>query len=425
VSDSKKDPKVPPPDDYSKTTPNIDIPDDDSADWDKTTYNVAPEAPADDWGKTVINYDSSLSSDSSDDFDDTYKGDRRSEEPDWGMTQANVNLGGAFEAEEDTDFGEGPVDAAATQHVIHIPELDRKKFQIPPTPTERVEEERKEQRKQAGIPMWFWVTAGMMTMFFFAVIVLLGVYFFFLRGGGYEVVIQGAPIGSRFHIDNEGSWGVPSVNNEHHLSGLDEGERTITIVNQGWECQPITVRLTDGMNPRPIIASCRRSGAGTANNTLTDKACDETRVVEDRERCAEQILDDLADNERSGKAGYPDLDRLIKALNWLIINFESGKWDIPEARKRILTKAASHMKNLPDSVLIEIGGHTDNVGSDASNQALSEKRANAVRDFLVNIGVRQGLLTTKGYGESNPKASNDTDQGRFDNRRIEYTVMRR
>lgn len=411
VSDSKKPPKNPPPDDYSKTTPNIDVDDDDAADWDKTSYNVASDAPADDWGKTVINYNSSSEDRAP---EDTGRRAESSEEPDWGMTQANVNLGEAFEA--DDDFGGEAVETDVTKHVIHIPELDRKKFNIPPTPTERVEEERKEKRRQGGIPAWFWVTAGLMTMFFFALVVIVGVYFLFLRGGGYEVVVQGAPIGSQFYLDNEGRWGVASTKNEHVLRSLDGGERTIEIRNAGWECDPIKVFLKDGVNPKPIIATCRRSAAAT--NTLSEKACDETRVVEDRERCAEQILDTLGNP--------PDVDRLIKALNWLIINFESGSSDIPEPNKRILTKAASHMKNLPDSILIEIGGHTDDRGSDAYNQGLSERRAKAVKDFLVNVGtVRPTILTTKGYGESKPKASNDTDEGRFDNRRIEYTVVKR
>lgn len=415
MSDSNKPPKNPPPDDYSKTTPNIDIPDDDSDEWDKTSYSSASEAPADDWGKTVINYNSSLEDKGKeDDFENTYKGSGSAKQPDWGMTQANINLGEAFEADDD-DFDNEEVDTGVTKHVIHIPELDRKKFQIPPTPTEKIEEERKEKRKQGGIPGWFWVTAGLMTMFFFALIVIVGVYFLFLRGGGYEVVVQGAPIGSRFHIDGEGDWGVASTKNEQVLSGLDAGQRTIEVRNPGWQCDPIKITLEGGINPRPIIASCRRSDAG---NTMSEAACDQTRVVEDRERCAEQILDTLGNP--------PDLDRLIKALNWLIINFESDKSDIPELRKRILTKAASHMKNLPDSVLIEIGGHTDNKGSDAHNQGLSDRRAKAVRDFLVNVGtVRPTILTTKGYGETQPKATNDTEEGRFDNRRIEYTVVKR
>lgn len=419
MSNSKKPPKGPPPDDYSETTPNIDIPDDESQDWDKTSYNIASDAPPDDWGKTVINYDSSLEADESDDdLDDTYRGSRSPEQPDWGMTQTNVNAGGSFEVDDD-DFGDREVETAATKHVIHIPEVDRKKFNIPPTPTEKVLKERQEKRKQGGIPVWFWLTAGMMTFFFFTLIVVLGIWWF-LQSNQYSVLITGAPIGSSFHIDGGGPWGVASTKDTHVLNGLQPGTRTIDIQHPGWTCEQIKVRLEGSERTKKEFASCKK--VATNGNQLSDKACDETRVVEDRERCAEQILDTLKDPIGNG----PELDRLIKALNWLIINFDSGKWDIPEARKRILRKAALHMKTLPDSVLIEIGGHTDSRDSEQRNQVLSERRAKSVRDFLVNEGtVRPTILTTKGYGESDPVASNDTAAGRERNRRIEYKVIKR
>ncbi len=74
MSDSKDKPKMPPPDDFSKTTPNIDIDPEDSAgskgDWDDSGYGSAPDAPADDWGKTVINYNVSSLDESDDDDDD-------------------------------------------------------------------------------------------------------------------------------------------------------------------------------------------------------------------------------------------------------------------------------------------------------------------------------------------------------------------
>ena len=156
MSDSDKKKKNPPPDDFSETVLNIEGGADDSEDWDKTSYNIAADTPDDDWGKTVINYSSSLEDEPKDDFDDTHRGGS-AEEPDWGMTRENINLGGAFEADED-DFGDPEVETAATQHVIHIPEADRKKFQIPPTPTEKIAEERKEQVGNINKGLsWVWV----------------------------------------------------------------------------------------------------------------------------------------------------------------------------------------------------------------------------------------------------------------------------
>lgn len=72
---------------------------------------------------------------------------------------------------------------------------------------------------------------------------------------------------------------------------------------------------------------------------------------------------------------------------------------------------------------IEVGGHTDNVGNDAANQKLSEQRANAVRDFLIAQGIDGGRVTAKGYGETRPSATNDTEEGRALNRRTEITVL--
>ena len=73
--------------------------------------------------------------------------------------------------------------------------------------------------------------------------------------------------------------------------------------------------------------------------------------------------------------------------------------------------------------MIEIGGHTDNTGDPASNMQLSMQRADAVRQVLIGYGVDPAMLTARGYGETKPVASNDTPEGRFENRRIAYTVV--
>lgn len=72
---------------------------------------------------------------------------------------------------------------------------------------------------------------------------------------------------------------------------------------------------------------------------------------------------------------------------------------------------------------IEVGGHTDNVGSDTDNLRLSDQRANAVRDFLVRKGIEATRITARGYGETKPMATNDTEEGRALNRRTEVVVL--
>ena len=79
------------------------------------------------------------------------------------------------------------------------------------------------------------------------------------------------------------------------------------------------------------------------------------------------------------------------------------------------------LKNNPDKK-IEIGGHTDNVGSDEKNQVLSDNRANSVKAYLVSKGVEESRIAAQGYGETKPIADNKTAAGRQKNRRSELTL---
>lgn len=75
-------------------------------------------------------------------------------------------------------------------------------------------------------------------------------------------------------------------------------------------------------------------------------------------------------------------------------------------------------------IKIEIQGHTDNVGSDSFNRNLSQKRANSIKSFLIKNGIQNWRLKAVGYGERNPIASNDTEEGRSKNRRIEFKIIK-
>jgi outer membrane protein OmpA-like peptidoglycan-associated protein len=76
-----------------------------------------------------------------------------------------------------------------------------------------------------------------------------------------------------------------------------------------------------------------------------------------------------------------------------------------------------------NKTVIEIAGHTDSSGSDSYNQQLSQRRAQAVATYLASQGVKNERLMTVGAGESYPIASNDTEQGRAANRRVELTIV--
>lgn len=115
-------------------------------------------------------------------------------------------------------------------------------------------------------------------------------------------------------------------------------------------------------------------------------------------------------------------EELVRALNMQIINFALDSSEIPAENKEILDLAATKLKELPQASL-KIIGHTDNQASHEYNQKLSEERAMAVREYLVSQGVSADKLTAIGVSYDHPVASNATEQGRFQNRRIEFTLL--
>jgi outer membrane protein OmpA-like peptidoglycan-associated protein len=101
--------------------------------------------------------------------------------------------------------------------------------------------------------------------------------------------------------------------------------------------------------------------------------------------------------------------------------FDTGKFTLKPGAREKLSKVAGILLSYP-GLDIEVGGYTDSVGSDARNQTLSENRAGAVRDYLVQQGVAGDAVTARGFGESLPVATNDNSAGRQQNRRVELVV---
>jgi outer membrane protein OmpA-like peptidoglycan-associated protein len=102
--------------------------------------------------------------------------------------------------------------------------------------------------------------------------------------------------------------------------------------------------------------------------------------------------------------------------------FETGSAELSPVSRVELGKVVDLMMQNP-TVVIEVGGHTDNVGSEETNMRLSHDRAMSVRQFLVGAGVPESRVQAKGYGETNPVASNETEEGRQANRRTEIIII--
>jgi outer membrane protein OmpA-like peptidoglycan-associated protein len=108
-------------------------------------------------------------------------------------------------------------------------------------------------------------------------------------------------------------------------------------------------------------------------------------------------------------------------VNMSDVLFDTGKYTLRPGAREKLAKVSGIILAHP-GLKLEVEGHTDSVGGDAYNQTLSENRANAVRQYLINEGLNGGNVTAKGFGKTMPVASNDTAAGRQQNRRVELVV---
>ncbi len=104
------------------------------------------------------------------------------------------------------------------------------------------------------------------------------------------------------------------------------------------------------------------------------------------------------------------------------VYFDTGKASLKQESYEELNKLLDFMKTRKLTV-IEIAGHTDNVGEDSDNLILSQQRADAVRSFLVSKGIDAKRVTAKGYGESQPVSTNETVEGKQKNRRTEVRII--
>ena len=136
-------------------------------------------------------------------------------------------------------------------------------------------------------------------------------------------------------------------------------------------------------------------------------------------------VDDLVEVNRGTNPLNPD-DDVVKIDAPIVlegITFETGKSDITPESEVVLQGALKTMQTYSD-IIVEISGHTDDVGSASSNQALSQRRADAVRIWLITKGIEPDRIISKGYGEEWPRVPNTTPDGRRLNRRIEFKRIR-
>lgn len=122
-----------------------------------------------------------------------------------------------------------------------------------------------------------------------------------------------------------------------------------------------------------------------------------------------------------------DKDKAVNQTTWFNFDrllFDTGKSTLKQTSKEEITNMAKILKEFP-AVAIKIGGYTDNTGSAQTNKKLSQDRADVVMAELVQLGIAKSRLAAEGYGPEHPVASNDTEAGRAENRRIAVRVTKK
>ncbi len=136
-------------------------------------------------------------------------------------------------------------------------------------------------------------------------------------------------------------------------------------------------------------------------------------------------ISDRVDSCPNSPQGQPVMSNGCAAEQSVVldgVNFEFNSAKLEVNAQRLLDRVAKSLLDSPTFV-VELQGHTDNIGSDAYNLMLSQDRANAVKAYLIGKGVEPDRMVARGYGERQPVADNSTDDGRTRNRRVEMKVL--
>lgn len=157
-----------------------------------------------------------------------------------------------------------------------------------------------------------------------------------------------------------------------------------------------------------------------------EKDNDNDGVLDEDDQCplVREIINGVEDTD-----GCPDEGRVVVDKSSIKITeriyFDFGKATIQARSTSLIDEIAAVIKGNPDLKKIRVEGHTDNVGSDVANLKLSQGRADAVKAALIQRGIEASRLDAVGFGEMRPIDSNDNEQGRQNNRRVEFIIVER
>ncbi|MFT4564890.1 MAG: OOP family OmpA-OmpF porin [Gammaproteobacteria bacterium] len=265
-------------------------------------------------------------------------------------------------------------------------------------------------------------------------IVTLGVQYNF---GGSKGRSSSTPVNTNTNIDTDGD-GVLDIWDE-----CPDTPAGVAVTSRGCPLENLD-RDADQDNIFDNFDECPNTPLGVPVNSVgCSLDSDRDGVTTDKDRCPGSapgvevnIYGCANDDDRDGVPNHrdncPDTRSGVRidiygceikdVINLPGVNFETGFDILLPGTEFVLQNATKTLNKYPN-LLIEVAGHTDDVGNDDSNESLSERRAKTVWAFLIRYGVDESRLSFKGYGESLPIADNSTEEGRATNRRVELRLV--
>lgn len=172
------------------------------------------------------------------------------------------------------------------------------------------------------------------------------------------------------------------------------------------------------------VAIIALTGCTSAEKPMKEMVITETEnqfVMEDID-VSKKTLEELIVFNEEGVTIRKEWNNLVLSMPELVL-FDFNKYEVKNKVKGSLNTLAKALEENPD-IRIKIDGYTDFIGSEGYNLELSVKRAKAIKNYLVDRGVKSSNISIEGYGKQNPIANNATAAGRAKNRRVEFIISR-
>lgn len=166
--------------------------------------------------------------------------------------------------------------------------------------------------------------------------------------------------------------------------------------------------------PAPVVMQTENKYDDSQILNRLDNIDRQNQDIQNRLSKLEQAVKDLESKPTGSSA----------TVSFQNIQFKFDSSELTEESYPTLAQIASILKDNPTWSTLKVKGHTDSTGPESYNKILSERRAQAVKDYLVSQGVSASVVSTEGYGEGQPIATNDTAEGRKANRRVEFEVVK-